>query len=147
MDTILGKTYSQLNVGDTFAFPPVAVTAELIDAFASLTGDHNLLHVNEEFARSTRFGGRIAHGMLTASLALAPLGDETFNGTALAMTGSAWKFRKAVRAGDQVATTAVVSAREPGKKGAGGKVTFAITACDGAGEKVLEGEAVVIIRD
>ena len=47
-----------------------------IDAFARVTGDHNPVHVDEEFAKTTRFGRRIAHGMLTASLISAVLANK-----------------------------------------------------------------------
>ena len=45
----------------------VELTAESIDLFADLSGDINPLHMNEEYAEGTPFGGRIAHGMLGAS--------------------------------------------------------------------------------
>jgi 3-hydroxybutyryl-CoA dehydratase len=146
MIDIKGKRYSQLTIGDVFTFAPVTVTSACIDAFARLTGDRNLLHMSEEFAQASRFSGRIAHGMLTASLALAPLGDETFNGTAVAMTVSSWKFLHAVKIGDSLATTARVREKKEGK-GSGGKVTFAITAANQEGTPVLEGEAEVIIGE
>ena len=47
-----------------------------IDAFANVTGDHNPVHVDEEFAKTTRFGRRIAHGMLTASLISSVLANK-----------------------------------------------------------------------
>lgn len=63
------------SVGDT-AEASITVTEETIDAFADLTGDHNPIHEDPEYASETMFGGRIAHGMLSAgpvSAALAAL--------------------------------------------------------------------------
>lgn len=144
---VKGRNFSQLEVGSVFEFAPVEMTTALIDAFATLTGDRNLLHVDEAFAAASRFGGRIAHGMLTASLALAPLGDDTFNGTAVAMTGNRWKLLKEVRAGDVLTTRASVAAKKSRSDDPrrGGKVTFSIETRNAAGDVVLEGEASVII--
>lgn len=51
----------------------VVVTQEMIHEYADLTGDYNPVHVDPEYARQTRFGGCIAHGMLTASFVQVPL--------------------------------------------------------------------------
>lgn len=57
----------KLNVGDTAEIRKRITTAD-IESFAGVSGDYNPIHLDEEFAKSTRFGRRIAHGMLTASL-------------------------------------------------------------------------------
>ena len=59
-------------VGDSAEITKTIEQAD-VDAFADVTGDHNPVHVDEEFAKTTRFGKRIAHGMLTASLISAVL--------------------------------------------------------------------------
>jgi acyl dehydratase len=51
------------------------MTQEQVDRFADLTGDHNFIHVDPERARTTAFGGTIAHGFLTLSL-LAPVAQQ-----------------------------------------------------------------------
>ncbi len=58
------------SVGET-ASHEVQVTAEAIDAFAELSGDENPIHLDEAYAAETMFGGRVAHGMLSAAAACA----------------------------------------------------------------------------
>jgi len=62
-------------VGDSAEITKTIEQAD-VDAFAGVTGDHNPVHVDEEFAKTTRFGRRIAHGMLTASLISAVLANK-----------------------------------------------------------------------
>jgi len=52
------------------------ITGEMIDTFADITGDHNPIHVDAEFAATTQFGQRIAHGALSASFISAVLGND-----------------------------------------------------------------------
>ena len=64
-----------ISIGDSFSRSRL-VTDELIRQFAVLSGDHNPIHLDEEFAKTTRFGKRIAHGMLTGAFISAVLGYE-----------------------------------------------------------------------
>ena len=80
-----------------------------IDAFARVTGDHNPVHVDEEFAKTTRFGRRIAHGMLTASLISAVLANH-LPGEGSVYLGQTLKFVAPVFPGDEI--TARVTVRE-----------------------------------
>ncbi len=59
--------YEEINPGEVFQFNKV-LTVEDIDNYAKLTGDHNPLHCDEEYARSTEFENRVVHGMLAGSL-------------------------------------------------------------------------------
>ena len=61
--------YDEVNAGDVFESPARKITEEDIMTFADLTGDHNDIHVSEEFAKKSRFGTRIAHGMLIMGIA------------------------------------------------------------------------------
>ena len=80
-----------------------------IDAFARVTGDHNPVHVDEEFAKTTRFGRRIAHGMLTASLISAVLANK-LPGEGSVYLGQTLQFVAPVFPGDEI--TARVTVRE-----------------------------------
>src|SRR5829696_7863319 len=78
-----------------------------IDAFARVTGDHNPVHVDEEFAKTTRFGRRIAHGMLTASLISAVLANK-LPGEGSVYLGQTLKFVAPVFPGDAITVRVVV---------------------------------------
>jgi 3-hydroxybutyryl-CoA dehydratase len=77
------------------------VTDATIAAFADASGDHNPLHLDEAFAATTRFGGRIAHGMLTAGYLSAVIGND-LPGPGTVYLGQELRFRAPVRPGDAV---------------------------------------------
>ena len=68
-----GKAIHEIKVGDTAEFTKTITEADVV-LFAGITGDFNPAHVNQVWAEGTRFQGRIAHGMLSASIVSAVLG-------------------------------------------------------------------------
>ena len=98
----------QFSVGDSAEITKTIEQAD-IDAFANVTGDHNPVHVDEEFAKTTRFGRRIAHGMLTASLISAVLANK-LPGEGSVYLGQTLQFVAPVFPGDEI--TARVTVRE-----------------------------------
>lgn len=104
-------------------------------AFANVSGDHNPLHLSEEFARTTRFGGRIVHGMFTASLLSAALGTR-LPGTGSIYLSQTLNFRRPVRIGDTV--TVIVEVIELIERGR--RCRLSCTALV-EGEIVMDGEA------
>lgn len=114
------------------------VTAGDIDAFAALTGDDNPVHLDEAYAATTRFGGRIAHGMLGAGYISAVLGAK-LPGPGAIYLSQTLRFRRPVRIGDTVTATAQITEIDSARA----RVTLN-TVCTVAGEVVLEGEAVVM---
>ena len=97
-----------MKVGDSAEITKTIEQSD-IDAFANVTGDHNPVHVDEEFAKTTRFGRRIAHGMLTASLISAVLANH-LPGEGSVYLGQTLKFVAPVFPGDEI--TARVTIRE-----------------------------------
>jgi 3-hydroxybutyryl-CoA dehydratase len=77
------------------------VTDADIEMFAQVSTDHNPVHLDEEYAKDTMFGGRIAHGMLTAGLISAVIGEQ-LPGHGTIYTGQSLKFLAPVRPGDTV---------------------------------------------
>ena len=67
--------YDEFTVGQKYAVKKI-ITTEMVDAFAAITGDKNPVHVDGEFAKTTRFGRRIAHGMLSVGIISAILGND-----------------------------------------------------------------------
>ena len=115
------------------------ITDEIIQAFADLTGDHNPLHLDNSYAAGTRFGRRIAHGMLAASLISATLAND-LPGPGTVYLSQSLQFKAPVYPGDTVTATVEVKALRPGKP----LVTLATTCAKQDGTVVLEGEAVVL---
>ena len=113
--------------------------ADDIRAFAALTGDDNPVHLDEDFAKTTRFGGRIAHGMLTASLISAVIGTR-LPGPGCIYVEQVLRFKAPVRIGDEVTARVTVSGLIAEKK-----FVRLETLCLVGGETVLEGEATVYV--
>jgi 3-hydroxybutyryl-CoA dehydratase len=86
-----------------------AVTDATIAGFADASGDRNPLHLDDAFAATTRFGGRIAHGMLTASYVSAVIGND-LPGPGTVYLGQDLRFRAPVRPGDTVRCEVAVEA-------------------------------------
>lgn len=114
------------------------VTDRDIEMFAEVSTDHNPVHLNEDYANETIFGGRIVHGMLTASLISAVIGEQ-LPGHGTVYLGQTLKFLRPVRPGDQVTTQVEVINIDLGR----GQVRLN-TYCLVDGKKVLEGEATVL---
>lgn len=128
-----------VKVGDTFSTTR-EITDQLIRAFATLSGDHNPIHLDEEFAAKTRFGRRIAHGMLSGAFISAVLGYE-FQERKIVYLSQTMKFVAPVYIGDAITTTATVM-RTRAEKG----IVILETVCTNQnGEVTLTGEAAVMI--
>lgn len=111
-----------------------------INTFAGLTGDFNPIHVDADYARSTRFGERVAHGMLTAGLISAVLGMR-LPGAGGIFVSQTLRFLKPVRIGDTITAVAEVT-----KYQAERRLLSLRSAClNQKGETVLEGESVVLV--
>ncbi len=83
------------------------VTDEDIEKFADVSTDRNPVHMDDDYARDTIFGGRIAHGMLTAGLISAVIGEQ-LPGHGTVYLGQTLKFMAPVRPGDVVNTEVTV---------------------------------------
>ena len=95
-----GYYIEDLEPGMTAAFGKTITDADIL-MFAGVSGDTNPVHLNEEFAMGTPFQGRIAHGMLTASLISTVLGTK-LPGPGCVYLSQNLKFLAPVRAGDTV---------------------------------------------
>ena len=113
------------------------VKAEDLVAFAAVTGDDNRVHLDEDFAKTTQFGGRIAHGMLSAGYISAVIGTK-LPGSGVIYLGQSLRFRRPVRIGDEVTARAEVAAIDTER----GRATLATT-CRVAGKTVVDGEATI----
>ena len=105
-----GFSINQLYVGKTGRISKT-ITESDVYTFAGVTGDFNPLHVNAEYAKTTRFGERIAHGMLTASFFSTVLGMLLPGAGAIYLSQSC-KFLLPVKIGDTVTAECVIKKKE-----------------------------------
>ncbi len=109
-----------------------------IELFAKVSTDHNPVHLDESYAQDTIFGGRIAHGMLTAGLISAVIGEQ-LPGHGSVYMGQTLKFLAPVRPGDTVEARVTVREIDHAKR----RVTLDC-ACTVGEKVVLKGEALVL---
>jgi len=124
-------------VGDRFE-RVFHVSDETLEHFGTASGDRNPMHFDEAYAAATPFGGRIAHGMLTASFVSAVIGND-LPGPGTIYLGQTLAFRRPVRPGDDVRVVVEVTAHEEVRR----RVTLDTRAYVGE-TLVLEGEARVM---
>ncbi|HEU4767580.1 MAG TPA: MaoC family dehydratase [Pyrinomonadaceae bacterium] len=129
----------KLSVGDTAEITRTIAQSD-IEAFAAVTGDRNPVHLDDEFAKTTRFGRRIAHGMLTASLISSVLANH-LPGEGSVYLGQTLQFVAPVFPGDEVtARVTVIEVRE------NRPIVKLETVCvNQLGETVVRGEATVLV--
>lgn len=139
MSTIAaGHVIEDLKVGQSAERVHVVNEGDLI-AFAEVSGDRNPVHLDEAYAQTTPFKGRIAHGMLSAAYISAVLGTQ-LPGPGCIYLSQALRFKRPVKIGDEVTTTAKITEIDEAKA----RITFATT-CTVGGKAVVEGEATVMV--
>ena len=95
-----GMTIDQLKVGQIHECS-VTITEEMIERFAQATGDHNPIHLDEDYAKGTIFKTRVAHGMLQAGILSGVIGTR-FPGVGTIYLSQTLKFLKPVFIGDEI---------------------------------------------
>ena len=114
------------------------ITDREIELFAEVSSDHNPVHLDDSYAQDTIFGGRIAHGMLTAGLISAVIGEQ-LPGHGTVYLGQTLRFMAPVRPGDRVEAKVTVLTIDHGKR----RVTLDCQ-CRVGDTVVLKGEATVL---
>jgi len=134
-----GTMNMEIKLGDTFSTTRT-VTDELVRKFAEVSGDYNPIHLDEEFASKTRFGRRIAHGMLSGAFISAVLGNE-FRERKIVYLSQTMKFTAPVFLGDTVTATATVTNIREER----GIVTLETICTNQDGQTLVKGESAVMI--
>lgn len=137
MNTENGYDFEDLKIGMQATFAKTITEADII-LFAGASGDNNAMHINEEFAAATPFKGRIAHGMLTASVISAAIAGR-LPGPGAVYLAQNLRFKAPVRPGDTVHATVTVTALDEVKRRAS-----LSTICTVNGKTVIDGDAVVM---
>ena len=128
-----------LKVNDKFSTTR-EITDELVRKFADVSGDHNPIHLDDEFAKTTRFGRRIAHGMLSGAFISAVLGYE-FKERKIIYLSQTMKFTAPAYIGDTITATATVTDIREDKP----IVTLETVCTNQKGEVTVRGEAAVMV--
>lgn len=141
--------YEDLRVGQRYSSEQKSLSHSDIEAFARLTGDRNRLHLDERYARSSVFGGRVAHGLLVLSMALGLWYEMGVTRDSLvAFLGiDHLVFRAPVRPGQKFRLETKVKSRRPSKSRPGsGVVTLSDRVASDEGGTLLEFERVLLVR-
>ncbi|HXT02655.1 MAG TPA: MaoC/PaaZ C-terminal domain-containing protein [Casimicrobiaceae bacterium] len=138
-----GKWFDEVRVGDTFA-SALTITETHIVVGGGLIGDSNPHHLNAEYAKTSRFGTPILHGMLTSSIMGAAVGMY-FHGTAIAYLEHRARFLAPVRAGDTLTTTWTITDLIDKPKRDGGIVVLTGAAMNQAAVAVAEADARILV--
>ncbi len=142
-----GLYFEDFQVGDTIETMGRTVTEADIVNFAGISGDFYRLHTDEEYAKTTMFGTRVAHGLLVLSIATGLAMRLGFmEGTVEAFMGLEWQFRRPVFIGDTVRVHAEVAEKKPMKRLGGGLVTLRVKVLNQKGETVQRGTWTVLVR-
>ena len=138
MNELGGYEFKELRVGMSAVFAKTITEADIV-LFAGVSGDNNTIHTNEEFAASTIFKGRIAHGMLTASFISTVLGTR-LPGPGCIYVSQNLKFKAPVRIGDTVNARVTVTSVDEVR----GRIAVETT-CTVGNTVVIAGEAVLMV--
>ncbi len=131
-------SFAEIKVGDTASMSKT-VTEFDVYSFAGVTGDFNPVHIDEEFAKTTMFKGRIAHGMLSAGFISAVLGTA-LPGKNTIYLGQDLQFKAPVKIGDTVTATVEVLEKIEGKN----RLILRTTVTNQVGVLVTDGKATVL---
>jgi len=135
---VYGLKFEDLYVGRTASASRTISEADIL-MFAGVSGDTNPVHLDEEFAASTMFGGRIAHGMLSAGLISAVFGTR-LPGPGCIYLSQSLKFKAPVKIGDTVVARVTVTELKNEKR----RAIFS-TVCSVGDQIVLDGEAEILV--
>ncbi len=133
------QTRKSFQIGEQASYSKV-ISQQDVETFAGLSGDYNPLHMDDEYASQSRFGRRIAHGMLTAGLISTVLGMH-LPGPGAIYISQTLKFLAPVYLGDEItATVEVIGWREDKRI-----VTLKTACANQQGQEVITGEAVLMV--
>lgn len=133
-----GYHFEDVSEGMSAVLSKTVTEADLV-LFAGVSMDTNPLHLDEQYASSTRFGGRIAHGMLGASLISAVFGTK-LPGPGAIYVSQNLRFKAPVRIGDTLVATVTATELEPERRRVG--FSTRVTVGDTV---VIDGEAVLML--
>lgn len=142
-----GLYFEELEIGKELASQARTISEADLVNFAGLTGDTNPMHTDAEYAKTTQFGERVAHGMLGLSYAIGLAWQLGFmNGTVIAFTGLEWKFKGPIKIGDTIRVLAKVKQTKAMAAVGGGFVVLDARVLNQRNETVQLGEWTVLVK-
>ena len=141
------KFFEDVEIGQVFESVGRTITDAEVSAFAGLSGDFNQLHTDDEFAKKSPFGGRIAHGLLIVSI-MTGLTQRMgiFEGTALALLDLRWQFKRVVKIGDTVRFRMTITEKSETSTPERGVIARHYEVLNQDDDVVQEGTIVIMIR-
>jgi len=133
------RTFNEIQVGDSEKFRRTVTEADIAN-FAAVSGDFNVLHTDEEYAKRTIFGGRIAHGLFTATLISNIIGNK-LPGVGNVYLKQVFSFLAPVRIGDTISAKVEVIEKIEEKQ----RLRLRTTCRNQNNELVLDGEALCML--
>lgn len=140
---VQGRYFDELRVGERFTSALTVTEAHLVLG-AGLIADFNPLHTDESFARESRFGSRILHGVMTSAIMGGAVGMY-FSGTAIAYLEHAARFKAPVRIGDTLHSAWVIVRLDPKLVHRSGVVSLAGQCHNQHGELVAEADGKMLV--
>lgn len=143
-----GMYWEEWEIGAAFTSPARTVTEADIVAFAGISGDYNPLHVNEEYCKTTPFGGRIAHGPLVYAIAAGLIFQlHLYDDTLIAFLGfDSLKFTNPVKPGDTIHARITVLEKRETSRADRGVMKRRLQVVNQRGEVVQEGEQAFLLK-
>lgn len=143
-----GKYFEDWKLGEEFETGRRTVTETDIVIFAGLSGDYNPLHTNEEFAKKTVFGTRVAHGFLVHSISIGLINQTTFfDGTVVAQKGHKnVVFTKGVVSGDTIYAKVKIAEKKDAGQSDKGEIVFEVDVINQRGEVCSKSTRTLLIK-
>jgi len=138
--------YEDLNIGDEHVSTGRTVTETDVISFAGLSGDFNNMHIDEEFAKKTVFGTRVAHGLCVLSIASGLWFSMPRLATVAFMGLEDWRFSGAVKFGDTIRITRKLAEKKEHKRPNMGFLTFEVNVHNQNEEIVQKGKWVILVQ-
>jgi acyl dehydratase len=135
-----GLFFDDIKLGDERLTPRVTVTEGHILAYAGVSGDFSPLHMDEEYAKTTHFGQRVAHGLMGLTLTDGLKVQSAYFQDGIAL-GWTWKFKGPIKIGDTLQLKFRIAEKRPSKSRPElGILNIAMQLMNQRGEVVQEGE-------
>ncbi|QMU59620.1 MAG: (R)-hydratase [Boseongicola sp.] len=131
--------FDDILIGDWLQTGTTEITADMLDAFAEMTGDRFEIHMSDEAARAKGFAGRVAHGLLVLSLIDGLKNQSPAQFDAIASLGWDWRFSRPILIGDMISARIEVIGKRVSHRAGRGTLTLDVSATNQIGEIVQEG--------